>query len=58
MAKYEALFASVLFYTIGDWLAERGSRKEKKALYRAGCLMVAAAFAMLITLLMVELCGI
>lgn len=58
MARYEALLAAVLLYTVGDLLAERGSSKEKMALHRVGCLMVAAAFAILITLWVVELCGI
>lgn len=58
MAKYEALLAAVMLYTIGDLLAERGIIEEKTALHRVGCLMVAAAFAVLITLWVVRLCGI
>lgn len=58
MAKYEALLVAVLLYTVGDLLAEHGIIKEKTALHRVGCLMVAAAFAVLITLWVVRLCGI
>ena len=58
MAKYEALLAAVLLYTVGDLLAGRGIIEEKTALHRVGCLMVASAFALLITLWVVRLCGI
>lgn len=58
MAKYEALLVAATLYTIGDCIAERGINKEKTALHRVGCLMVAAAFAVLITLWVVRLCGI
>lgn len=58
MEKYEALLAAVMLYTVGDLLADRGIMKGKTALHRVGCLMVAAAFAVLITLWVVRLCGI
>lgn len=56
MEKYEALLVAVMLYTVGGQLAERGIIKEKTALHRVGCLMVAAAFAVLITLWVVRLC--
>lgn len=59
--QYEALLVYVMFYItglIGDCIATYGIIKKKTALRRVGCLMVAASFAVLITLLVVELCGI
>ena len=58
MTHYKLLLAATMLYTVGDCIAGRGIIKENTALHRVGCLMVAAAFAVLITLWVVELCAI